>query len=456
MLELNNNVPSLIKYMGSKTEIINFVVAGLNEIHKDNQPVCDLFGGSATLAGTLRNNNIEFISNDIQIYSSVLANTYLNSYDWDNYPSSDDLILQAEAIEREWKDTFLDYWNEVDYSREFTLDTFTNLEEFQRAFLDNDEFMNRVMNAGNTVRRYHLFSKDYSGTYWSFRQCVWIDIMRAVADRYRNNDALYNLILSSTMFAMAYNSQSTGHYAQYRKAETEKSMDDILIYRRKNLKDYFKRKYDELRSSLLNQHSNFKTYALNYTECLDKLNKGTLVYADPPYCSVHYSRFYHAIETFVRYDYPTIKYDGRYRDDRHQSPFCIATKVRDAFKLLFEKLQAKECELVLSYSDSATSMIDLETLLFDAITIFNNFHMNEIECKAIIKQFILENGRDEILDKDTVETNINVNEILRDYLKVSNYEVSLKMFEHIHSTMGRREDKDREVLETLILVKKIN
>ena len=44
MLQINEKIPSLIKYMGSKSEIIQYVVAGLNDIHKDHQPVCDLFG----------------------------------------------------------------------------------------------------------------------------------------------------------------------------------------------------------------------------------------------------------------------------------------------------------------------------------------------------------------------------------------------------------------------------
>lgn len=47
---------------------------------------------------------------------------------------------------------------------------------------------------------------------------------------------------------MAYNSQSTGHYVQYRDADTSKSMDDILIYR-KNIKDFFKTKFIRTKST---------------------------------------------------------------------------------------------------------------------------------------------------------------------------------------------------------------
>jgi adenine-specific DNA-methyltransferase len=456
VLELNKNIPSLIKYMGSKTEIINYVISGLNEIHKVNQPVCDLFAGSATLAGALRNNDIEYISNDIQLYSSVLAKTYLLHYDWELYPSIDELIIEAETLEAEWKGLFSEFWSKTDYERTFSLDTFTEIEEYQRAVINSTDFQNTIKQSSGAIKGYHLFTKLYSGTYWSFRQCVWIDILRAIADKYKNIEPLYNLVLSSTMYAMAYNSQSTGHYAQFRKAEKESSMNDILLYRRKNIKDFFKRKYEELRGTLANRHTNVKTYSLDYIDCLDKLDKGTLVYADPPYCFVHYSRFYHALETFIKYDYPEIKYEGRYRNDRHQSPFCIRTQVREAFQKLFSKVSKNDCELVLSYSNSATSMIGLDSLLFDSYTIFNEVSsLNENECEERIKLYLEEKNKNESKNDQTIEVNINLNSILTpEEGVIPKYEVLLKMFEHIHSTMGRREDKDRDVLETLIIIRK--
>lgn len=86
MLNTSLSVPSLVKYMGSKTEIIQEVISVLNDVHQNHQPICDLFAGSCTLAGYLRENNIDFYSNDIQSYSVVLANTYCGGYQWDTYP----------------------------------------------------------------------------------------------------------------------------------------------------------------------------------------------------------------------------------------------------------------------------------------------------------------------------------------------------------------------------------
>ena len=33
---------------------------------------------------------------------------------------------------------------------------------------------------------YHLFAKNYSGTWWSYEQCLWIDALREVADEYKD------------------------------------------------------------------------------------------------------------------------------------------------------------------------------------------------------------------------------------------------------------------------------
>lgn len=454
MLNVSMTNPSLIKYMGSKSEIIEFIVDGLNTIHKPGQAVCDLFAGSCTLASALRNNDIPIYSNDIQIYSEVLAHTYLGNYKWSSYPDIDTILDKVNEIITVWKTRYPDLWYQFDYNREFTLEQFAQIEQEQSNLLYDQDFIHSLTTEKNEcIRKYHLFTVDYSGTYWGFQQCVWIDSLRCVIDEYKDIPEFYNALLSCTMFAMAYNSQSTGHYAQYRKAQTVSSMDDILIYRRKTMEGFFKRKYEELSSTLMNAPQSFVTQ-LDYTTCIDELPEHTLVYADPPYCFVHYSRFYHILETFVRYDYPVVHYDGRYREDRHQSPFCISTKVEPAFSIMFERLKARKCELVLSYSNSGSTMIKLPQLLIDAFSIFNN--ISKSACQLYYKQlekqiatYLQENAEDNDGFFNVTEFFVNTLHEDVDYL------VTLKLFPHVHSRMGRTEKKGINVSEALILVRHI-
>ena len=62
--------PHYIKYMGSKTKILPFVIQGIESVYRGGK-ICDLFAGSCSLSGAL-GNQLPIISNDIQYYSSDL------------------------------------------------------------------------------------------------------------------------------------------------------------------------------------------------------------------------------------------------------------------------------------------------------------------------------------------------------------------------------------------------
>ena len=61
----------VIKYMGSKAGIIDFVVDGLNEAYNGGV-VCDLFAGACALPGAI-GHCVPMTVNDIQAYSKVIA-----------------------------------------------------------------------------------------------------------------------------------------------------------------------------------------------------------------------------------------------------------------------------------------------------------------------------------------------------------------------------------------------
>ena len=388
-LEFNNNVPHIIKYMGSKRDLLNFIVDSINEIYNGEELICDLFAGTSVLSGAL-GQNIRMHSNDIQRYSEVMAKTYLGNYDWRQYENLvNDVIEHAQEHVNMVHELYPDY--RFEYSNDLSLNEFNAIEHQQQDLIYSDF----------SDLEHHLFIKNYSGTYWSFEQCLWIDALRIAAEEYSDNSAYYP-ILSSLMFAMAYNAQSTGHYAQYRDANNIASMNDIIVYRRKEILPYFKRKLEELIENLGENGFEHTTSTLDYSECLEVIPKGSLVYADPPYAFVHYSRFYHALETLVRYDYPEVEHKGRYRNDRHQSPFCKRKEVDNAFEMLFEKVKKLNGKLILSYSN--TGMISLDKILEIASNTFG-----------------------------------------------VNYTVYSKEIDYTHSTMGRSEDKSREVKEYLVI-----
>ncbi|WMW24685.1 DNA adenine methylase [Methanolobus sediminis] len=390
---VNNDFPSFIKYMGSKTKILDFVVDGINEIYNGGG-ICDLFSGSCSIAGSL-GHSVKIYSNDIQAYSESIAHAYLTSWKKEeSFISGQEIITKAEKIVQKNLSHLpegLSYDDIKGGLKEFNL-----VEEANQSLIDVSFDFD-----------WHLFTKYYSGTWWSSYQCLWIDAIREIAET-QKSEPHYHLIISSLMHAMAYCSQGTGHYAQYRDAKTESSMKDISNYRQKKIADFFLRKYDSVSSELLTIPPEFdhEITTMDFRERLATLPKCT-VYADPPYCFVHYSRFYHALETLVLYDYPDLQFKGgsvvkgRYRDDRHQSPFCIRTKVLDAFKDLFTGITLSSSNLVLSYSN--TGMISLECILKTAESIMSGYH------------------------------------------------IEIRELNHKHMTMGRKNDRDRDVKEYTLL-----
>ncbi|UYM18079.1 DNA adenine methylase [Endozoicomonas euniceicola] len=386
--------PHYIKYMGSKSKIMDFVINGINQVYAGGT-ILDLFAGSASLAGALRS-QVPVHSNDIQEYSAVLAQAYLTAYKGKNVPTADELVQKAERIAKKHLHLITDDFQYKDIE---SLQHFNDVEESNRKLIELD-----------FNHDYHLFTKNYAGTWWTALQCIWIDAFREVADEYKGKP-VYPVILTSLMYAMAYTSQGTGHYAQYRDAKNIKSMKDIMIYRRRDLTHYFVRKYNDALIDIPATKTNQKhiTTSLDFVDCLKSFVGGT-VYADPPYCFVHYSRFYHAIETLVKYDYPELQIKGgklvkgRYREGRHQSPFCIRTKVSKAFRDMFEGVKSTKSNLVLSYSKNG--MIDMDTVEALAVEVF---------------------GKDYTLDM-----------VSTDYK---------------HMTLGRQGDRHRDVEECLVLAK---
>lgn len=93
----NKDFPHFIKYMGSKTKILDFVTSGINEVYNGGG-ICDLFSGSCSIAGSL-GDSVKIYSNDIQAYSESIAHAYLNSWkNVENFISGQEIVSEAAKI----------------------------------------------------------------------------------------------------------------------------------------------------------------------------------------------------------------------------------------------------------------------------------------------------------------------------------------------------------------------
>ena len=381
-----------MKYMGSKRELLDFIISSINDLDIESNWFCDLFSGTSVVGCSLKDEyNVQI--NDIQIYTSIFANTYL--------PNINKLINSTEL--EKIKDRVLFYVDEFYRKYPDLIFDYNSIDNYEK--LTKLEIQQQNLIYSNFEIGFHLFVKYYSGTYWSYTQCVWIDSIRAVAEEYKGKSDYY-IILSSLIYAMSYTSQSTGHFAQFRDV-TESNMHDIMLYRIRDIWTYFEKKFLEILNMVDVEATNRYTITtLDYLDCLRLIERNTIVYADPPYSSVHYSRFYHAIETLIRYDYPNVKYKGRYREDRHQSPFGKKTEVKNAFGKLFKGVKNKNSHLILSYSDNG--MITQDEIMEIGNSIMGNQYKGDIQVKEYIHSKM---GRSDI-------HSMGVNELIISYLSL--------------------------------------
>jgi len=411
-----------IKYMGSKREIIDWVGRHIDDaVGLKNGCILDLMAGSAAVSYALAPRH-RIIANDIQQYSTVLAQTLLQTTS--NIPASDAIwAILAPHFEQNRKTVrrFLGVHLSAEETFRNTLtvtrEVVKEYEQFQTQYPHAGNYAHsEIYNGlGNKFRKlvsdrkgnpyaipYCLFTVYFGNAYFGLHQAIDIDSMRYAIDSVLPVGSQFrSLALSCLMHAASYCTPGPGHFAQFRALNSVAVCQDILRYRNRSIREYFIKKWTEFREGFRRPSSEDNLCdTLDYKQALEKYAaQCDLVYVDPPYSFVHYSRFYHALETLVRYDYPDSEFYGRYRTDRHQSPFCIRIQVADAFKSVIAPVAKLKRKLIFSYSN--TAMITLDQL------------------KALCHESFLN--------------------------------VEVKTNDYLHATMGRRGDKHREVEEALVI-----
>lgn len=88
-----------------------------------------------------------------------------------------------------------------------------------------------------------------------------------------------------------------------------------------------------------------------------KLNKTDLVFVDPPYSAVHYSRFYHVLETVARGNCSAVTGTGRYPppEERPPSAFSRKGESQSALINLLETLAGVGCTVAFTFPQTKCS-----------------------------------------------------------------------------------------------------
>lgn len=294
----------------------------------------DLFSGSAAVAWYVAQNfSCPVIAADLQTFAVCLAEAVINR----------DVALTAGII---W-----DHWSKEAEASARESDVFGEAELFERVPWARARRRNVKDARAICTESQSPITKAYGGHYFSPKQAVLIDALRATLpkDPLQRSAALAALICAASECAAA-----PGHTAQPFQPTGGASPFLFEAWRR----DVLERTKTAL-ENICPRHAQIpgKATVCDAEDLAKTLDQDALAFVDPPYSGVHYSRFYHVLETIARGDSPDVTGVGRYPApiDRPKSEFSIQSKSKDALDRLLLVLAGKNVRTIVTFPKEKTS-----------------------------------------------------------------------------------------------------
>lgn len=338
-------------YMGTKKSLAKTIGALCEDIEPG--PFFDLFSGISA-AGSAIAPKRQIWCNDAQDFSRTLTEAiYLSKEDGPRVQVVADAVLRygnrnlnslISQIEQEVK-TELDILWDGTAGQQIELQTLLVLKMAER------------QSALRANYSHCLFSTSFSGTYLGLVQSIQIDSIRFGIDKAAASGTISDeesrWAVLALCRALAAASNSTGHFAQYLTASTG-NIRRVVAKRKQCVWYYWLEALKDTRPiGDANWRKSNRVFHGDANKVLEEI-AGTrdcpaIIYADPPYTSDQYSRYYHLFETLILYDYPNASGKGQYRDDRFVSSFSLARQVEEAFSKMISTASQTGANLMISY-----------------------------------------------------------------------------------------------------------
>lgn len=309
-----------MKYMGSKRWMLQ---NGLGDLIAQEVPnaarFVDLFAGAGAVSVHVSSKyEIPVVAYDLQAYSRVLVAAVIER----------ESELQIDAVWRNW------------YAR-------------ARALRQTVRPPSALVVNQATVRHHRKWSskqewtvtKAYGGHYFSSLQAVWLDALRQTLP---GREPSKTVALAALLSAAIKCAAAPGHTAQpfqptqsARPFLTEAWQREVVTHC-KNALFQISEQHAKVRGSARVADAN---------EAAASIGSRDLVFVDPPYSGVQYSRFYHVLETIAHGQCGPVEGIGRYPaiSERPQSAFCNKSESREALEALLTTLARTGATVILTF-----------------------------------------------------------------------------------------------------------
>ena len=330
-----------MKYMGSKRWMLKNGLGRIILAESANAgQFIDLFTGSSAVARfAAQNASIPVCAFDLQAYAAILARAVIMRTN----------VANAQNIWTAW----------MRRAKECARPEFPNWTD------KPTQKTVEAVRAWCSRRRGRPITQAYGGHYFSPEQAIWIDALRLTLPESEPNRSL---ALAALLEAASECAASPGHTAQPLQPTKEAKPFLFEAWKR----DVLKRTKKAL-ERIAAAHAKRLGYAkvANANEVARLLTENDLVFIDSPYSGVHYSRFYHVLETIAVGHCGEVFGTGRYPDEtqRPRSLYSVQSESEMAMDDLLETIASTGARAILTYPDgecsNGLSGADLEEIAHD-------------------------------------------------------------------------------------------
>jgi adenine-specific DNA methylase len=360
-----------MKYMGHKGKMLPVLGDILLHYSDGVEKIADPFCGSAAVSWFLaENTDKEIISGDIQSFAVARAKAVVErteSFAPDRMIKS--WFAKATILVEKVASHFPNNLRSIEPN-------LSEPKQIKKVVTQSRTFCHEVLPVVfDDLGGAWPISKAYGGYYYSPVQALIFDALRQClpSDRAKRKVALAALVEAVSRAAAA-----PGHTAQPFQP-TASSAKYIIEAWARNPWALVKNAVDEI-SSRTSQVKG-KGVVGDFRKTIARLNEGDLVFADPPYSGVHYSRFYHALETVTRGTEFEPEGNGRYPsiDERPSSDFSKKTTAIDAARQLLDACSEKRAKLILTFpTTGASNGLEARDYVEYGRALFSGIHIEEV------------------------------------------------------------------------------
>lgn len=324
-----------MKYMGSKRVLLENGLGDLLRVEsRSASRLVDLFSGggsvswfAATKLGT------QVLAVDLQEYAAVLASAVVARVK----PAAVDVLDQTWLVAAERTREEFSGWKDACKLDARGWNTATWRKKSQQLCANGSDDT--------------LVWAAYGGHYFSPTQALTLDAMLSSLPV---RGVTRQVCLAATIMSASRCAASPGHTAQPFKATRtaarylrEAWQRDPVHYARGALK-----RLCPLHARRLGQ-----AIVADANAIATDLKADDIVFVDPPYSGVHYSRFYHVLETIARGRCGTVEGVGRYPppEERPASRYSKKTEAGTAIRDLLASIAGSGCKAVLTFPNDSCS-----------------------------------------------------------------------------------------------------